>query len=299
MGGMNPFDLNDHDAYARWRDRKLANRPASLDELIVEIADPARPTPTERDAVHRACSRANLAIFVTSRPESVVRQDLKALAGHFGLRRLNHNEGADDDGVTVLAVAETAQWRNTYIPYTDRPIHWHTDGYYNRPEEQIHGLMLYCETPAPRGGRNALLDHELAYIHLREQDPELVRALMHPQAMTIPANQIDDHIERPARPGPVFSVRDDGRLHMRYTARRRNIEWRDDDVTREAARRLRALLESDSPWIHRATLQRGQGLICNNVLHDRAGFENSDEQRRLLYRLRFFDRIDPHFTAIA
>ncbi len=37
----------------------------------------------------------------------------------------------------------------------------------------------------------------------------------------------------------------------------------------------------------------GRGLIGNNVLHDRAGFEDHDEpnQRRLLYPARFLDRI--------
>ena len=36
-------------------------------------------------------------------------------------------------------------------------------------------------------------------------------------------------------------------------------------------------------------LQSGQGLICNNVLHTRSGFET--DSPRLLYRARYFDRI--------
>jgi len=288
---MNPFDLNNNDAYRRWRDAKLENHPASLDELVVEVADLSSPTSAEKQAIHDAVARANMAIYVAKQPATVDRDALKAFAAAFGLARLNHNEGADDSGVTALSVEQGNQWRRTYIPYTNRAIHWHTDGYYNTPEEQIHGLMLYCETPAPEGGENALLDHEIVYIHLRDANPDYIRALSQADAMTIPANEVNDHVERPDRPGPVFSVDAGGHLHMRYTARKRNIMWKNDVMTREAALVLGDFLASDSPWIFRGTLQTGQGLICNNVLHDRSGFNDSDEQKRLLYRLRFYDRV--------
>jgi hypothetical protein len=38
-------------------------------------------------------------------------------------------------------------------------------------------------------------------------------------------------------------------------------------------------------------LQPGQGLICNNVLHDRSGFDDDGEHKRQLYRLRYYQRI--------
>ena len=38
------------------------------------------------------------------------------------------------------------------------------------------------------------------------------------------------------------------------------------------------------------TLAPGQGLICNNVLHDRTGFHDNGPAR-LLYRGRYYDRI--------
>ena len=56
-------------------------------------------------------------------------------------------------------------------------------------------------------------------------------------------------------------------------------------------RRLAGFLASDSPYIYRAVLQPGQGLISNNVLHDRSGFEDGNEVKRLLYRLRYYQRI--------
>jgi hypothetical protein len=40
-------------------------------------------------------------------------------------------------------------------------------------------------------------------------------------------------------------------------------------------------------------LQAGEGLLCNNVLHNRTAFKDSDDptQTRLLYRGRYFDRV--------
>jgi hypothetical protein len=216
---------------------------------------------------------------------------IPALLGEqFGLTRLDCNMGADDDGITSLRVVE-GEWRGSYIPYTNRPIHWHTDGYYNTPERQIRGLLLHCVSAAASGGENALLDPEIAYIHLRDLNADFIRALTAPGAMTIPANIENGREIRPARTGPVFSILPDGCLHMRYTARSRSIEWAADPLTRDAAVALQTFLQSDSPWIYRATLQPGQGLLSNNVLHDRSGFTDSESHTRQLYRLRYYQRV--------
>jgi len=185
----------------------------------------------------------------------------------------------------------SGQWRGGYIPYTNRLIHWHTDGYYNALDHQIRALFLHCVSPAEKGGENALLDHEVAYIHLRDSNPEYIKAFMADDAMTIPANIVDGKEIRPDRVGTVFSVLPDGNLHMRYTARTRSIEWKSDAVTQAAVKALEEFLDSSSPYIYRATLQSGQGLISNNVLHDRSGFEDSEDVKRLLYRLRYYQRI--------
>jgi hypothetical protein len=33
------------------------------------------------------------------------------------------------------------------------------------------------------------------------------------------------------------------------------------------------------------------GLACNNVLHDRSGFTETPQKRRLLYRARYHERV--------
>ena len=114
---------------------------------------------------------------------------------------------------------------------------------------------------------------------------------MREDAMTIPENRQDDKVDRPERCGPVFMSTACGNLHMRYTARKRNVIWRNDSDTQLARIVLDNILKSDIPYIFRATLQPGQGLVSNNVLHNRSGFNDADESPRLLYRLRYYDRI--------
>lgn len=285
-----PFDPDNNIGYEAWREFKLSDYPEDIEDLIVEIKNPYQLTKAEFEALQSRCCKTNMAIYASPIGSDSDKAIPKSLGKQFGLTRLDHNMGADDDGVTALKVVK-GKWHGGYIPYTDRPIHWHTDGYYNTPAQQIRALQLHCVSPAARGGENALLDHAIAYIHLRDTNPDHIRALMKPDVMTIPANIENGREIRPARSGPVFSVLEDGSLHMRYTARTRSIEWSPDPLTQAAVKALNDFLDSSSPYIYRATLQPGQGLISNNVLHDRSGFNDDWKHPRQLYRLRYYQRI--------
>jgi hypothetical protein len=284
-----PFYLCNESAYQRWREHKLTTAPTDLKALVVEINDPRQLTAAEHAAIVERCRVANMAIYISTSGDDPNKAIPTALGAQFGLQRLDHNTGADEDAITSLTVQTDAAHEN-YIPYSNRPIDWHTDGYYNASERQIYGLLLHCVQPAAEGGENALLDHELAYLHIRDHNPDFIQALMHPDCMTIPANHIDGVTVRPIQPGPVFSVRSDGKLHMRYTNRSRNIVWRDDPLTTAAVAYLKEFLCSISPWHLLGRLQSGWGLISNNVLHTRTGFTDG-AMPRLLYRARYYDRI--------
>jgi hypothetical protein len=289
-GSAGPFDLDDDAIYQRWRAWKLARRPVGADELTVDVGDPRALTAPERDAMLDRIARANMALYRSP----VVAEDKelpRALGAQLGLRRLDANWLADEDGISQIAVSEQTDGRGGFIPYTDRPIRWHTDGYYHPAGRRIRGMILHCVRPAASGGVSGLLDHELAYIALRDASPEHVRALMQPDAMTIPARADDDGVARPAQAGPVFAVDEDGSLHMRYTARTRSIEWKADAATRAAVAALEGLLAGESPWILRARLEPGMGLIGHNVLHERTGFADDPARPRLLYRARYLDRV--------
>jgi len=284
------FDLNNNHAYDNWRNEKLDNYPDKAEQLIVEINNPMQLNKAEHQAINQRCKKTNMAVYISNTKDNPDKRIASTLSEQFDLRKLDNNMGADDDGITSLQVSHIAG-RERYIPYSNKAIHWHTDGYYNKPEQQIHALCLHCVRPAREGGENALLDHEIAYIRLRDENPDFIHALMSDDAMTIPANVKDGTVIRPARRGPVFSVFNE-RLHMRYTERTHNIKWKDDSITQEAVCALENLLHSAEPYIYRLTLQSGWGLISNNVLHDRSAFTDDDSSSRLLYRLRYFEGLN-------
>jgi len=78
---------------------------------------------------------------------------------------------------------------------------------------------------------------------------------------------------------------------MRYTARTISIEWRRDAATQAAVAALTRILAAPTPWTLQGRLEPGMGLVCNNVLHDRSGFTETAERRRLLYRARYHERV--------
>ena len=45
------------------------------------------------------------------------------------------------------------------------------------------------------------MDHDIAYILLRDANPDYIQALMHPNAFTIPANVLHGETMRPSSPG--------------------------------------------------------------------------------------------------
>jgi len=292
-----PFDAGDEAAFRAWRGRKLDGYPARVEDLVVEVRDPCALSPGELAAMRDRCRRANMVVYAG--PAAADRRIPRQLGAQFGLRSLDRNWLADDDGVSEVRVAGEPG-RGDFIPYTDRPIRWHTDGYYNPPQRRIRAMVLHCVRSAAQGGENALLDPEIAYLELRDEDPAHVLALMRQDAMTIPARTDEEGVARPAQAGPVFSVDPvDGQLHMRYTARTRSIEWSPDPAVRAAVAALERLLARPSPRIHRITLAPGMGILCNNVLHARPGFTDDLARPRLVLRARFHERIEGTAAAVA
>lgn len=289
------FDLENPEAYARWRQAKLDGYPEKAEDLVVDIADFDNPSDAEIAALKERVRKTNMAVYSTGsnkyRDSASAKKAIDALGRQFGLLRRDANLCADEDAISPLSVAEGGH-RGRYIPYTNRAISWHTDGYYNKLKYQIRGMVLHCVSPSASGGENALMDQDIAYICLRDENPDFIRALMHPDAMLIPANDEGNGVIRPAQSGPVFSI--DGAnkaLHMRYTARTRSIEWRDDATTAAAVAFLSDLLNSDSPYKFKHRMAAGDGVLCNNVLHNRSAFEDEDNCKRLFLRARYFDRI--------
>jgi hypothetical protein len=288
-----PFDLNDAASYRQWREKKLDSAPRRLEDILVPLDDPRALTAGEREALLQRCATANMAIYTSNTVGDADKEIPRRLGAQLGLHRLDSHWLTDDDAISPISVrgAEERGERKEFIPYTDKPIKWHTDGYYNLPERTVRGLILHCVQRAESGGENQLLDHELAYILLRDENPDHVRAFSQADAMIIPPRNDENGEARAAQPGPVFSVDGAGFLHMRYTARTISIEWRNDAATLAAVAALSRILAASTPWTLHGRLEPGMGLICNNVLHDRSGFVDSPQRRRLLYRARYHERI--------
>jgi alpha-ketoglutarate-dependent taurine dioxygenase len=299
--GDTPFDLDNAAAYAAWRERKLDSAPRRIEDTLVALDDPRALTAGERDALLERCGVANMVIYTSNTVGEEDKEIPRQLGAQLGLHKLDSHWLTDDDAISPISVrgAEERGERKEFIPYTDKPIKWHTDGYYNTPERTVSGLLLHCVQSAEAGGENQLLDHEVAYILLRDVNPDYIRALSRSDAMVIPARSDENGVARAAQSGPVFSVDDAGFLHMRYTARSISIEWRGDAATQAAVATLARILAATTPWTLHGRLEPGMGLICNNVLHDRSGFVETPERRRLLYRARYHERITPWSGRIS
>ena len=289
------FDLANKNAYERWRDEKLYDYPVTAQSLLVEISDFHNPRDSEVAALKEHISKTNMALYscTLGRGDDIgsTKRSLSSLGLLLGLKSMDSNLCADQDDYSILSISKDVS-KSRYIPYTSKPLNWHTDGYYNSADRKIRGMGLHCISPAAVGGENALMYPEIVYILLRDETPDFISALTHPHAMEIPANNEGDRNIRAVKSGPVFSLfGDDATLHMRYTARTRSIKWRQDEVTTAAVKFLDDLLNSDSPYIFRHRMTAGEGVLSNNVLHNRTGFEDDKTRQRSFLRARYFDRI--------
>lgn len=296
-----PFHPDNEAGYRAWRREKLAGYPRHAEELIVAVHDPRRLSDEEYAALWARLAKTNMAIYAGPPHGAEDKAIPRRVGEQFGLTHLDANWLADADGISSLTPREDEEnaevlrpagvdpgRRGDYIPYTHQRIRWHTDGYYNPPERRIFGMLLHCVRAADTGGENDLYDPELAYIALRDANPDHIRALMSEDAMTIPARTDEAGTARPDETGPALCVHA-GRLHLRYTARTKSIRWQDDAATQAALHALEELLAARPQGVFTLRLEPGMGLLCANVLHTRAAFSDRPEHRRLLYRARYHD----------
>ncbi|MBF0625546.1 MAG: TauD/TfdA family dioxygenase [Magnetococcales bacterium] len=298
MTFASPFDLDQEDTYRRWRDAKLRNYPRTLEELLVEVADPWNLTPGERQAILERCAKSNMALYRIGRVASQATGDKQplpmALLTQLGVADLDRNLGAGPDGQSALTPGGQGRAEfSGFVPYSAIGVGWHSDGCYNPMDRSVRTLALHCVRPAAEGGANRLLDQELLYILLRDENPDHVRTLSHPQAMTVPPRLEGNRVARPARPGPVFGVHPaDGGLLVRYSSRKKNLHWLSLPGMEAALAALRRHLNTPSPWHFEGRLEAGWGLISNNVLHTREPFHDpAGGPVRELYRARYHQRL--------
>jgi len=289
---FNPLNLDDLSGYRKWRDSKRRAYDLGLHKKLISLSS-SSVSDSELDTIVSHCDQFNYCLYQLAEPSNGSKAFVRNTGVALGLERLDGNLCSDEDNISSIQVRDTGR-HTGYIPYTDKKLTWHTDGYYNDLRNKIRAMILHCASPAASGGENAFVDHEILYLLMRDENPAYIDALMQADVMTIPEN-IENGVElRAAQTGPVFSIDPQtGDLHMRYTARTRSIEWKDTELVREAVEFIKTFLNSASPYIFHHRLSAGEGIICNNVLHNRSAFEDDLEkdQTRLIFRGRFYERI--------
>ncbi|MDD9883549.1 MAG: TauD/TfdA family dioxygenase [Gammaproteobacteria bacterium] len=318
---LSPAVIADPAGYRRWRADKLARARRWAAQSPVDIADPARLTAAELAALRARVEAVNFALYrVAGAAAAVDHAALKRLCRQVGLTRLATNPFSAPSGISEICVADGDAGEATvaggttgtvatdnagattgtvapaataarYIPYTDRALGWHTDGYYQPPQRRIRAFALHTLRAAPSGGENRLLDHEILYLLLRDRDPALAAGLFAEDALTIPPGLGAGGGARAAQTGPVFWFAA-GRLQMRLTLRPRHAQWKAS--TRAAAADIKAILDDpESPFVTTRRLRAGEGILCNNIPHNRAAFTRppAGQPGRLTLRARFYDCI--------
>lgn len=279
--------------YQQWRRLKLADYPTSSAQLMVSVTDPNQLSGQEKQNISHLIAKTNLVIFALASNQRMDRESLKNMGLQLGLARLDPHLCADEDAITTLR-DQPGHQAQLYIPYTNKPMNWHTDGYYNEPSQAIRAFILYCIQDAAHGGENSFIDHERLYIHLRDHRPEFIAPLSAPDAMLIPENRQENQLIRAETSVPVFALDPlTQNLQMRYTSRPKNIVWKTDALTQAALAYLRQVINNGEVPIFTHRLAPGQGVICHNVLHKRAGFKDNatTHQVRTLLRARYYDAV--------
>ena len=289
---FNPLSLDNESVYQLWRESKVRAYENQVNTNIVEISG-EYASEEELNFLIAACDKFNYVIYRLSDSDSGNKNFVRQTGLSLGLDRLDGNLCSDEDNISSIQVMNSGR-QSGYIPYTDKKLTWHTDGYYNETSRTIRAMILHCVRPAESGGENLMLDHEMAYIQLRDENPQYISAFTELDVLTIPPN-IENGVEiRGAQSGPVFSLdAQSNSLHMRFSARTRNIEWKNNSLTQEAVACMNQLLEPNNPYVITYRMQAGEGIIANNVLHNRTAFVDSDlpEKARLLFRARSYDRV--------
>ena len=287
-----PFLLENETAYRRWRKCKLAAFMEGLSGATkrVPIAEPQALSDAERDALITQCRQLGFAFYRISGHGD--KQTFKRLGAQLGLHTLlANNPCVDKERISNIQAIPDSR----YIPYTARALKWHTDGYYASGEDTVGAFAMHCIRPSKQGGENQYFDPEILYILLRDENPDYVAMLMHPQALCVPQNADELNLvgTHNARVGPVFALHPrSGELITRYTERRHYIIWRRDGTTKAARTFIKEALHTPSNYCITSRLDVGEGVVCNNVLHNRSSFyTRCGNYQRLLYRARYYERV--------
>ena len=266
--------------FLKWAAQKENNIPKNINEISVEIKDINRTTKSEISKIRSTLDRFNTCLYRSNR-DLESNSSLLDFAKAVGMKTFDCNNIEASEISTISSIkSEKIQ----YIPYTNKALNWHTDGYYDK--KPLFSWLLHCINPADDGGENYLLDHELA---MREYvlSYDDIEVLMNKRAITIPESQGSNRSEISTY---IFSFDNDyEKLHMRFSMRKENIKMSDNTLT--AMSKLTNVIENNcSKYSITYKLSKNEGILSNNILHGRNSFKDDKVQRKLL-RIRSYERL--------
>jgi len=283
-----PFNLENQTEYSNWREYKLSQYPTNNEKLLVKFHKNVI-SKSDVNLIKESIKKYNFAFYEF---ESVVPdKELHKFCSKLGLEKSISNLLSDADNISNITNQEGNRDKisgKEYIPYTDKRLNWHTDGYYYPIDSAIKSFLLHCVNPAKNGGENFLLDHEIIYIHLRDYNPDFIDVLMQNNIMEIPKNKNVEGSKNVS--GPVFYIDKNNLLNMRFTSREQNIIWKKNDMIKKIKDFIFEFITHEKKYIFKLLLRKNQGYIANNILHKRESYIDG-EKKRLLKRLRFSNRI--------
>jgi hypothetical protein len=267
--------------FKQWALEKEDNIPLKIDDLIVKIQDINHATLAEISNIKDIIKRFNYCIY-QSKVGLNAQADLMNFAQSIGMETYDTNN-IHNSPISLIMSLETKNALN-YIPYTNKKLNWHTDGYYD--EKPIFSWLLHCEEPAYSGGENYLLDHELAireYI-IKYDNLESLSSL---DAFTIPGNT---HANRGETKGYICDNDNEyKKFHMKFSMREKNMKLNEQSKT--AIMRMKKIIKEDcKKYCLTYKLSKNEGIVSNNILHGRNSFEDGKAMRKL-YRIRSYERI--------
>ena len=283
-----PFILENQTEYISWRDNKLSLYPKDIESLSISF-DFENIDINKITQLKKIVENYNFAIYDFS--AQISDKKLQEFCVQLNLMSSVSNLLADENGISSITDNSSLVQKKLnieYIPYTNKPLNWHTDGYYRPLDSTVKSFLLHCNEPAQKGGENLLLDHEILYIFLRDHNPDFIDVLMQENIMEIPKNKNSKNSSSSI--GPVFYIDTENFLNMRFTSRQQNIIWKKDDMIKKIKDYISSFILDDDKYIFKLLLKKNQGYLANNILHKREGYLDG-ENKRLLKRLRFSERI--------
>ena len=267
--------------FIEWSAKKDLNIPSNINDLKVSISDINHVSKTEISQIKQKLTKFNCCIYASG-TDLDDNSKIMRFAQSLGMRTFDsHN--IDDSAISTIS-ANKDENNIRYIPYTNKGLNWHTDGYYD--SKPIFSWLLHCIEPALSGGENFLLDHELAIREYILKYDDIIY-LTNNETFSIPTDEV---AKREITSNYVCDMNNEyKKLHMNFSMRKENIIVNKNSES--AMSKLIKIIKEDCKKYHLTyKLSKSEGIVSNNILHGRNAFKDGQVMRKIL-RIRSHERL--------